>query len=92
MKIKKKNKILLYISSSFAGIINGIFSTGGAIVSIFTLNKLLKVEKKKAHATSIFIALVFSILSSYNYVISNKVDVFSTLYIILGGIIGDFLG
>lgn len=76
----------------FTGFANGLFGAGGGTVLVPALERLLKVEEHKAHATAIAIILPLSIVSAFVYFRSGAFDFKIALYIALGGVIGGFLG
>lgn len=79
----------------FVGFINGFFGGGGGMLCVPILEKLLKEETKRAHATAILIILPISIVSAVMYLINGYFDVFASISVsigvISGGIAGAFL-
>ncbi len=75
-----------------AGIISGLFSTGGGMILVPAFIYILKMKQKKARATSIlcifFIVLTTSILYLKNNYIKFELGVQCALGGIIGGIIG----
>ncbi len=49
------------------GFLNGMFGAGGGLAAVPLIEKLFKVEAKKAHATSISIIMPLSIISAFLY-------------------------
>ncbi|MBQ7885001.1 MAG: sulfite exporter TauE/SafE family protein [Clostridia bacterium] len=93
--VKAKNFILKSISAVAVGFINGFFGGGGGLICVPTLERIYKLETKKAHATAVSIMLPLSIASSIIYIISNKGLNFAyagavTAGSIIGGLIGAF--
>ena len=92
---KQKSVKLGLIKVAFAvlvGFLNGFFGGGGGLILVPVLQKIYKLETKKAHATAIMIMLPLSIVSSIIYITKNRFDVkiisFVTLGVICGGVIG----
>lgn len=73
----KQSKFLgflyLLIIGCFIGFINGFWGGGGGMVCVPTLTNLLKVENKKAHATTILIMLPLSVASFVVYLIKGNI-------------------
>ncbi len=76
----------------FAGIINGLFGSGGGTVLVPSLVFCMNVEDHKAHATAISVILPISIISSLVYMKHGVVDFPLTLAVSVGSIIGGFVG
>ncbi|MGB7604945.1 MAG: sulfite exporter TauE/SafE family protein [Lutisporaceae bacterium] len=89
-KLKLNHKLL--IIGLFAGLINGLFGSGGGTVLVPCLVFLIGVEDHKAHATAISIILPLSILSSLIYFRYNVVDISLTLKVAVGSIAGGIVG
>ena len=75
-----------------AGIICGLFGTGGGMILVPSFIYLLKVEPKKARGTSIFCMLIMVITSSLYYYKNNYINWNIGILCALGGIIGGYLG
>lgn len=77
-----------YILGFIAGILNGFFGAGGGLVVVPMLEKL-KIEPKKAHATSIAIILPLCIISAIIYLIKGiALQIPNLLILTAGGIAG----
>ena len=75
-----------------SGIICGFFGTGGGMILVPAFVYLLKVNPKKARATSLCCMLVMVIATSIFYYKNNYIDWKSGLLCALGGILGGYLG
>lgn len=73
------------------GFVNGFFGSGGGVVAVYVLKKILKVEDKKAHATALSIILPLSCASLFMYK-SSQVDFKLVLLCAIGGSLGSILG
>ena len=83
-----KNKIFLKMAIGFiAGIISGLFSTGGGMILVPAFIYLLKIKDIKARGTSIFCILPMVLTSSFYY-INWKIAFLCAL----GGAIGGYIG
>ena len=74
------------------GLINGFLASGGGIVAVLVLERLLGVETKKAHATAIAIILPFSLVSLVIYGLSGYIDWGLVWRSALGGVVGAAIG
>ncbi|MBO7148420.1 MAG: sulfite exporter TauE/SafE family protein [Clostridia bacterium] len=92
-------KMVLTLFAGFAaGIINGVFGTGGGIVLVFLLGWLMKEEigysPRDAFASVIAIVLPMSVVSAWLYIEEGNVSVSDAsgylLPAVLGGITGAF--
>lgn len=75
-----------------AGIICGLFGTGGGMILVPAFIYMLKVEPKKARGTSLFCMLIMVIVSSIFYYKKNYIDWKIGGLCAIGGIIGGYLG
>lgn len=75
-----------------AGLVNGIFGSGGGTVLVPCLIFLMGIEDHKAHATAISIILPLSLISSFIYVRYDVVDPSLTLKVAAGSIMGALVG
>ena len=70
-----------------AGTICGLFGTGGGMIIY-----MLKIEPKKARATSLFCMLIMVIVSSIFYYKNNYIEWKVGVLCAIGGIVGGYLG
>lgn len=82
-------KIMIGLS---AGVICGLFGTGGGMILVPAFVYMLKIEPKRARATSICCMLVMVLTSSIFYYKSNYIDWKVGLMCAVGGIAGGYLG
>ena len=75
-----------------AGMICGLFGTGGGMILVPTFVYMLKIEPKKARATSLCCMLVMVITSSIFYYKNNYINWQAGGLCAIGGIAGGFLG
>lgn len=75
-----------------AGIICGLFGTGGGMILVPAFVYMLKIEPKKARGTSLCCMLIMVIVSSIFYYKSNYIDWKSGLLCAIGGIVGGYFG
>ena len=92
-KIKKQSlNIKTAIIGGLAGIICGLFGTGGGMILVPAFIYMLDIEPKKARATSLFCMLVMVIVSSIFYYKNNYIDWKIGALCAIGGIGGGYLG
>jgi len=76
----------------FAGIISGLFTAGGGLIIVPALLYTLKLEPKKARATSLFCILPMVIVTTFFYGQSNLISWEIGIRCAIGGIIGGLIG
>lgn len=74
-----------------AGIISGLFSTGGGMILVPAFIYLLKLEDVKARGTSVFCILPMVITSSFFYYKGNFIDWKIAILCAVGGSIGGYI-
>lgn len=92
MMNKKASIVKTALIGLAAGLVNGIFGSGGGTILVPCLVFLLGIEDHKAHATAISIILPLSIISSFVYFKYNVVDFSLTLKVVIGSILGALTG
>lgn len=75
-----------------AGIICGLFGTGGGLILVPTFIYLLNIEPKKARGTSLCCMLVMVIVSAIFYYKNNYINWKIGILCAIGGIIGGYIG
>ena len=75
-----------------AGVVSGLFSTGGGMIVVPALIYLLDMEDKKARGTSIFCILPMVITSGFFYYKSNYIEWNISILCAMGGMIGGYIG
>ena len=75
-----------------AGLICGLFSTGGGMIVVPAIIHLFKIDDEKARATSIFAILPMVIASSIFYLKNDYIDWNISIKCAAGGMLGGFLG
>ena len=92
MEFLKTIKIKNIAIGIFAGIISGLFSTGGGMILVPAFIYLLKMEDTKARGTSVFCILPMVITSSFFYYKGNYIDFKIAILCAIGGAIGGYIG
>lgn len=75
-----------------AGVINGLFGSGGGTLVVPALVFLIGLKDYKAHATAISVILPLTIISTIIYLKNNMIEFDIALIVALGGILGSFIG
>ena len=75
-----------------AGLISGIFSTGGGMILVPAFFYILKMNSVEARATSIVCILPMVIASSIFYAKNDYLNWNTGIMCAIGGIIGSFIG
>ncbi len=75
-----------------AGVISGLFTAGGGLIIVPALLYTLKIEAKKARATSLFCILPMVLVTTIFYGQSNFIRWDIGIRCAIGGIIGGIIG
>ncbi len=87
-----KKVITRDITGLVIGFANGLFGSGGGAIAVYAIQKKLKVETHKSHATAIAVMLPLSLISLFIYSGKSEVDLMTAFVISAGGIIGGIIG
>ena len=85
-----KENIKKVIIGILAGIVSGLFSTGGGMILVPAFIYLLKLDATKARGTSVFCILPMVIASSFFYYKGNFIDWKIAFFCAVGGAIGGY--
>jgi uncharacterized membrane protein YfcA len=87
--VGKSAKLIIGFATGFA---NGLFGSGGGTILVPSMEKFMKIETHKAHATALAVIFPLSVLSIFFYLRSGQLPWSEVLWISAGGVIGGFLG
>lgn len=94
--MKKKLNFFRIVKSVLVGIVtgtaNGLFGSGGGTIVVPSMVLLLDEEEHKAHATAIAVILPLTLVSACFYVSNKLVNWDITFKVILGGMLGGYIG
>lgn len=85
-------KIMLLLLGGMIGFINGFFGGGGGMICVPTLEKALKLDNKRAHATSIAVIFPLSLISCAIYIFKGSIQSLPLLTVGLGVLAGGIAG
>jgi len=96
VETSQRNTLARYIKYIATGLVtgaaNGLFGSGGGTIAVPAMVLLLGADEHKAHATAIFIILPLTIVSAFFYINGNFVDFGLTYKVVLGGLVGGYIG
>lgn len=75
-----------------AGIVSGLFSTGGGMILVPAFIYLLKLDATKSRGTSVFCILPMVVTSSFFYYKGNFIDWKTAFLCAAGGAVGGYFG
>lgn len=85
-----------FMKSNILGIVtgfaNGFFGAGGGTILVPGMERFLKVEVHKAHATAIAVILPLSVISAVIYAFKINIPWSTLIYVSIGGIVGGYAG
>lgn len=85
-------KIKCAVAGALAGALNGFFGAGGGMLLVPLLIRWVKMDERKAFATSVFIILPLCVVSAAVYLLKFRIDFMLTLPYLLGGLAGGLIG
>lgn len=74
------------------GLLNGFFGAGGGTILVPAMERFLKTEEHKAHATAIAVILPLCIISMIVYLRNAQIMWRAVIYVSIGGIVGGYTG
>jgi len=75
-----------------AGLSSGLFGVGGGILIVPLFIYLLKLDQKRAHATSLAAVVPIALVGAWGYGTHGNVDLSAVVYVLLGSVIGATYG
>ena len=90
--MKLRDGIKYAVCGALAGVANGFFGAGGGMVLIPLFTRWIKMDDKKAFATSLAVILPLCAVSAVIYLIKGSVDLSTALPYVIGGLIGGGIG
>ncbi|MCI8636483.1 MAG: sulfite exporter TauE/SafE family protein [Clostridia bacterium] len=87
-----KNMIKKMIIGLLAGVVSGLFSTGGGMILVPAFIYMLNLDATKARGTSVFCILPMVVTSSFFYYKGNFINWKIAFLCAIGGAIGGYIG
>lgn len=81
-----------FLVGLFAGIVSGLFASGGGMIVVPALIHLFKLKESKARATSVLIILPMVVTSGFFYYSHNYINWKIGIMCAIGGILGGYIG
>ncbi len=75
-----------------SGVLNGMFGAGGGSVVVPAMEKFLKMDSKKAHATAIAVISRMSAVSTFFYLSRGYFNLKIWIPVTVGGVVGGLVG
>lgn len=79
------------VTGALAGTANGLFGSGGGLFLVPLFTKWIKMEQRKAFATSVAVILPLSAVSFIVFLFRGSLDLLSVWPYLAGGLLGGFL-
>jgi len=80
------------VTGLVVGVANGLFGSGGGTILVPAMQKFLKIETHKSHATALAVIFPLSLLSIFFYMRGTQTPWTIILWISVGGVVGGFIG
>ena len=92
-KSKQKSSVFIkLITGAIIGFVNGFCGGGGGMICVPLLCKVIGLEEKNAHATTLLIMLPLSIASLVVYIVGDNMLWLESLKIGIGFVLGGAIG
>lgn len=89
---KKRNFLKTASIGVCVGFCNGLFGSGGGIIAVPAMEKLLGLEEHKSHATAIAVILPLTVISLIPYIFKGFFDFPLAWQTSAGGVLGGAVG
>ena len=90
--MKKKEFLYKALIGVFAGVVSGLFASGGGMIIVPAFIYILKMSDVESRATSVICILPMVVTSGILYYKNNYIDWKIGLLCALGGIVGGIVG
>lgn len=77
---------------ALGGLLSGAFGVGGGIVMVPLLGLLLRMDQRRAAATSLVAIVPTAVVGTIQYLVKGEVDVVAALLVAVGGVAGSLVG
>ena len=89
--MKIRDEIKYVVSGSLAGLANGLFGSGGGMFLVPLFCRWVRLEDKKAFASSLAVIMPLSVISAIVYLIKGNIEIVSAVPYLAGGLLGGIL-
>lgn len=83
---------MIYVIGILGGFVSGFFGSGGGLIILPALIRILKIDELKARGTTLISILIAILVSAIFYTKYNYFDLTLSIKVAVGGIIGGFMG
>lgn len=83
-----KDKAKYLITGALGGLANGFFGSGGGLFLVPLFTKWIKMDERKAFASSVAVILPLSLISAVIYFMKGSLDLAGAWPFLLGGLAG----
>ena len=80
------------IIGGLSGVINGLLGSGGGVIAVLGLERILKLPAKKAHGTAVAVMLPVTVVSFIVYLFRYDLELMTALWVTVGGCVGGIIG
>ncbi|WP_104165694.1 sulfite exporter TauE/SafE family protein [Cryobacterium sp. N22] len=84
--------IALVFTGLIGGLLSGVFGVGGGIVMVPLLISLVRMDQRRAAATSLAAIVPTSIVGSLTYLVNGHIDLVAGAIIAAGAVVGSVIG
>ena len=88
----KKRFLYKALIGLFAGIVSGLFASGGGMILVPAFIYILKMKEVESRATSVLCILPMVVTSGIFYYTNNYIDWKTGIFCAIGGIAGGIIG
>ena len=82
----------LVLTGLIGGLLSGVFGVGGGIVMVPLLISLVRMDQRRAAATSLAAIVPTSIVGSFTYLVNGHIDLVAGAIIAAGAVVGSVIG
>lgn len=91
-RLKMRNKFLQIITGFLAGLISGLFGTGGGLFLVPAYSFIFRQSEKEIKSNAIFCTLPMALISSIIYASHSSVNLEIVIKCVLGEVFGSLIG
>ena len=92
MTDKRKKGFIHALIGTAAGVLNGLFGSGGGALVVPAARRFLGADAHESHASAVAVMLPMTAVSAVFYAVQTKPDIRQVLIASAGGLAGGFIG